>query len=643
MDKFVLYKDNNRAGVHVSKLLCILALGFLVFAFSCKQANNNEGENPDPINSDEITIMVKGDQYVEIKTPNSFKVKKNEKWKDFKQEAIDKVIVKDNSKEIKEWRIKDASGELIRLNRVFEKDETVYVVTQDRKTKYIVNIEGDERVKVLEPKSIEIPASTPKTFGDIKTQVEAKVGLKDDWSSEYYEFYDWRLGGEAGEEVVDSTPITDDIVVYARTNYKKFKVVETTTMGTTLAGYETEKPRGRIFLPKNIKSIKMRAFKECEGITAVDMSNCTNLTNIYFLAFAGCTGLTSVNLTGCKNVTKIWTSAFEGCTSLESMDLSSCTQLPGIGTAVFKGCSALTSVNLTGCSEIVAIELEAFLGCESLESIDLSSCTKLNEIGGSAFRGCSSLRAVNLTGCSEVRIYTSVFEGCSSLASIDLSPCTGLVNIPVNVFKDCVALKTVNLTGCTSLQYVEGGAFENCASLENMNFSSCSSFKGFMLGVFKGCTALKSVNLTDCSSFSTIGYGAFEDCSSLESIDLSSCTQITEIRDYAFKNCTALKTVNLTGCGEITGVMMSAFENCSSLENVDLSSCTKLTEIEKRLFHGCVNAEVKLPTTITKITEKPFGEDATSYCKKVIVPDGKAEIKQLVKDSGYPEERIGSY
>ena len=47
---------------------------------------------------------------------------------------------------------------------------------------------------------------------------------------------------------------------------------------------------------------------------------------------------------------------------------------------------------------------------------------------------------------------------------------------------------------------------------------------------------------------------------------------------------------------------------------------------------------VKLPTSITIIAKKAFGKTEDSYCKEVHVPN--ETIKKLVKDSGYPEDRI---
>jgi len=282
-----------------------------------------------------------------------------------------------------------------------------------------IKITGDERVKVTEPRYIDISIASPKTFGDIKAEIEAKVSFAYGWSTVYYCFYDWRIDGEKGEEILDSTQITENITIYARTNYKRFKVSD-----ATLEGYEGEKPRGRIFIPKTIKRIRNKAFKECDGLTAVDLSGCSEITEIG----------------GWKD------GVFENCSNLKSIDLSSCSKLLKLGG--FSGCSKLKSVNLSGCIELKTIcgqsnigyqqDIGAFSGCTSLESIDLSSCKKLGYIGRYVFKDCSKLKTVNLGGCIELEaIGWRAFEDCTSLESIDLSPCTKLTKIERCAFEDC--------------------------------------------------------------------------------------------------------------------------------------------------------------------------------------------------------------
>ena len=120
--------------------------------------------------------------------------------------------------------------------------------------------------------------------------------------------------------------------------------------------------------------------------------------------------------------------------------------------------------------------------------------------------------------------------------------------------------------------------------------------------------------------------------------------------------------MNFTGCNELTSVIfcrgaritsldLSAYPkinefHCNvgrSLKYVDLSGCTAIEALGDfdSTIDCCKNAEVKLGKNIKGIREDAFGESYDYICKKVLVPN--ETIKQLVKASNYPEDRIEMY
>jgi len=278
-------------------------------------------------------------------------------------------------------------------------DATVYVAQWVNKTEYRVTVKGDERVKISEPDYVNVSIDPQKTFGAIKSDLTAKVSFADGWSSEEYVIYDWRIGDENGEEMLDSTPITKDITVYARTNYNKFRL-----NGTTLEGYSGEKPRGRIFLPKEIEVIEHNAFYDCSSLKTLDLSNCVNLTSIGEDAFNGCESLKELDLSKCTNLTSIGENAFRRCEKLESIDLSAfADKLEKIEESTFHGCESLKTLDLSNCTNITSIAWGAFSGCSSLKTLDLSNCTNLTSIGESAFSGCKELESIDLSACTNLQ------------------------------------------------------------------------------------------------------------------------------------------------------------------------------------------------------------------------------------------------
>ena len=194
-----------------------------------------------------------------------------------------------------------------------------------------IKILGDERIQVTEPQYIDVSIGNNKTFGDIKAEVLTKVSLKPEWPSDNYEIYDWRVSGEEGEKVINSTQITNGMTIYARTNYSRLQITCYTPETCKLERIEVDNPRGRIFIHENVVTIKNEVFRNCRKLTAVDFSACSKLKEISAYLFEDCDSLKTVNFRGCSELTKIREYAFRGCKALEGMiDLSSCTKLETI-------------------------------------------------------------------------------------------------------------------------------------------------------------------------------------------------------------------------------------------------------------------------------------------------------------------------
>ena len=209
-------------GVKRYKLWLYLALGTLVFAFSCKQANN--GGEQKPTTSDDVTITIQGDEGVIVNKLNTIKVKKslNLTWKDIKQKAVEKITTKKN-KEIKEWRLKDAKGEVLKDTDTLKKDETVWCVSKNKEkpptNPITITIEADEGYTFKEatkPCTIEVEKNS--TWASIKTQAEEKAKPK-----ENFEIKEWHLNNKEGTVIKDETEFKGNTTIFA---VSKRKVVQ---------------------------------------------------------------------------------------------------------------------------------------------------------------------------------------------------------------------------------------------------------------------------------------------------------------------------------------------------------------------------------------------------------------------------------
>ena len=262
------------------------------------------------------------------------------------------------------------------------------------------------------------------------------------------------------------------------------------------------------------------------------------------------------------------------------------------------------------------------------------------------FEYCSELVAVDFTGCNELKsISKNAFDYCHRLESMNFTGCSSLERIEFNDIhanKFISKLKSITLTGCSAVTKVM--LFDGL--MKNIDLSSCANLHEVWLN---GCRELETINLTGCNKLTRIGIRA---SLVLKSIDLSSCPKLS---DFDFCLCYDLESVNITGCSELKSATfcngasvknldLSAFKKLEqftchvgeSLESVDLSGCIALKKIYQYCFENCKNAEVKLGKWIEKIDEY-----ALVGCKKVLVPN--ETIKQLVKDSNYPEDRIEMY
>ena len=239
---------------------------------------------------------------------------------------------------------------------------------------------------------------------------------------------------------------------------------------------------------------------------------------------------------------------------------------------------------------------------------------------------------------------TGAFSECNKITSVRFP--ASLDRIFDYAFNKCTGLTSIDLSRCTKLTVIDSFTFQNCTALTKVDLSRCKELGGIGKHAFSECKSLATVDLSGCKKLTKIGNSAFSECTGLASVNLSGCINLVTIDKYAFSECTGLASVDLSDCVELRIIDQYAFYKCTGLTSVDLSGCKKLTKIENSAFSGCTNAEIRLPENITTITIDYYAfSSPESFCKKVLIKSGPNfnRIKQLVIDSGYPEDRIESY
>ena len=225
---------------------------------------------------------------------------------------------------------------------------------------------------------------------------------------------------------------------------------------------------GTLVFPATLTTIGAKAFKDCKKLQSINISACTELTEIAPETFRSCENLMGIivfpanvrSIKG-KNEGPVYLGAFEDCKKLQGIDFSACTALTEIGEAAFSGCKEMTGIIYFPAS-LKELGSTAFYGCAGLTGINISVCTELTQIGERAFCGCAELRGIISFPANLQKINSSSFVGCKKVQSFDFSVCTNLTEIGSQAFDFCEELQSVDLSLCTRLTTIGEEAFYAC-------------------------------------------------------------------------------------------------------------------------------------------------------------------------------------
>lgn len=283
---------------------------------------------------------------------------------------------------------------------------------------------------------------------------------------------------------------------------------------------------------------------------------------------------------------------------------------------MLKDCSKKIALKLSG--SMTVIGESAFSGCTELTSITIPE--GITKIDSSAFYGCTGLTEVKLPA-SINEIEENPFSNCVNLTRLTVNDGNSKYKSESNVVYDNTEKKalfaakgvTGSITILDGVTAIGESAFSYCTKLTNVTIPK--SLTSIAVLTFNGCTALTQVEFPENAALTTIEKSAFDGCINLTTIAIPN--NVTTIGDSTFVNCRALKTVHIG----------------NKVEHIGWA------------FSGCTKAEITLPESITTINSGAFGLDTSSYCKKVRIKSGTHydRIEKLVKDSGYPANRIEKY
>ena len=136
-----------------------------------------------------------------------------------------------------------------------------------------------------------------------------------------------------------------------------------------------------LVIEEGITSIEDGLFKNYRLLESVTLPS--TLTGIGDDTFKECRGITSINIASNSTITSIGANAFNTCRALASFTVPA--SVKTIGDGAFEDCMALTQVKVEKGSALTSIGNSTFAGCSAIASADFSAATKLKTVGSNIF------------------------------------------------------------------------------------------------------------------------------------------------------------------------------------------------------------------------------------------------------------------
>lgn len=363
-----------------------------------------------------------------------------------------------------------------------------------------------------------------------------------------------------------------------------------------------------INFPETLKEIRSDAF--C-GTALTEFIAPDSLTDIFGYAFKDCAGLTTVELT---NVRKLSTGVFQNCTKLQSIRLPD--SIAELSDHIFDGCASLTEIYMP--DNPIAVSFTVFNGTAYYNEPSNWENGVLY-VDGYLIAANGDFASLTEYTVKEdtVVIADNAFSpvGYSSKLKKMTLP-DGLYRIGKSAFSKLFALTEINIPD--SVRVIGYAAFQSTGLDNENNYTDGGLYVGNWLVAVENA-AMSSFTVRD----GTIGVADGKSDTSLfptkaqkkvEKLTLPESLKYIGLRSFA----RLLKITDLNLPSGLLTLGDSAFASCSYLKTVNLGDCSALKSIGDAVFTNAAISEITIPESVVSVGELVFNQnsvDLTIRCE----------------------------
>ncbi len=232
-------------------------------------------------------------------------------------------------------------------------------------------------------------------------------------------------------------------------------------------------------------------------ITSINLSNCTNITDVGLAHLSKLTSLSSLNLRGCK-ITDTGLAYVAKLTSLSSLNLDWCTKITDAGLAHLSKLTLLSSLNLSMCYTITDAGLAHLSKLTLLSSLNLCYCENITDAGLAHLSKLTLLSSLYLSGCKNISdAGLAHLSTLTLLSSLGLYNCTRITDTGLDHLSKLTLLSSLYLYRCYKITDAGLAHLSKLTLLSSLYLNSCYQITDAGLAHLATLTFLTLLHLDD--------------------------------------------------------------------------------------------------------------------------------------------------